>query len=52
MTVAPYVQLKDNRRVGSWAVIFFFYLRFLRNAIITIRTMIAKIASVVIISKA
>ena len=51
MTVAPN-GLKDNRYVASRAVVFFFYFRFVRSEIITIIIATAKIASVVIISKA
>ena len=48
MTVAPTVN--DNRlTLERRAVIFFFYLRFFKNAIITIIIATAKIASVVII---
>ena len=43
-------QLKDNRTFGTWAVIFFFYFRFIRSEIITITIATANIASVVIIS--
>ena len=50
MTVAPFGWLKDNRAVGSRAVIFFFYFRFAISEIITIIAATAKIASVVIIS--
>ena len=49
MTVAPYVN--DNRLAWEGrAVIFFFYSRFIRSEIITIKITNAKIASVVIIS--
>ena len=49
MTVAPYIK-NDNRLYVQGSAVIFFYLRFVKTTIITIKTTIAKIASVVIIS--
>ena len=50
MTVAPYSKNDNRLYVQGSAVIFFFYLRFFKFAIITIKTISTISASVVIIS--